>query len=172
MTTPTLVAVCGLPGTGKTTVAAEIADRLDSPRLRTDVVRKELFPDPEYDAAETETVYSELFRRARNRLATGDIVLDGTFRTVDFRGGAKAAAATVNAAFRLVHVECADAVVRERIRERMDDASDADIAVYEQFCETYHPVEDADLVVDNSGDLAATFAQLDELFPPATTADQ
>ena len=61
-------------------------------------------------------------------------------------------------------VECADEVVRERIHARSDDASDADVAVYEQFRETYDSVEDADLVVDNSGELAATFDQLDTVF--------
>jgi hypothetical protein len=167
----TLVVVCGLPGTGKTTVAAEVAARLDAARLRTDVVRKELFPDPNYTPAETEAVYAELFDRARERLAAGDAVLDATFRTADFREGARAAAATADAGFRLVHVECADAVVRERIRERTDDASDADVRVYEQFRDSYDPVADPDLVVDNSGDLAATLAQLDALFPSVERAD-
>lgn len=167
MIRPTLVVVCGLPGTGKTTVAAEIAARLDAPRLRTDVVRKELFPDPEYTEAETEAVYAELFDRARDRLEAGDVVLDATFRTTGFRDDARATASAADAGFRLVHVECADEVVRERIRERTDDASDADVRVYEQFRDSYDPVEGADLVVDNSEELDATLAQLDALFPPA-----
>jgi hypothetical protein len=170
VTEPTLVVVCGVPGAGKTTVAAEIAARLKAPRLRTDVVRKELFPTPDYTDAETEAVYAELFERARDRLTGGDVVLDATFRTADLRNGARGAAATAEAAFRLVYVECADTVVRERIRARTDDASDADVRVYEQIRETYEPVADPDLVVDNSGDLTATLAQLDPVFPPADTS--
>ncbi|MFB6118310.1 AAA family ATPase [Halosegnis sp.] len=160
----TLVAVCGLPGTGKTTVAAEIATRLDAAHLRTDVLRKELFADPTYDDAETATVYERLFDRAQSRLAEESVVLDATFPTAEARADARAAAADAGARFRLVHVECADGVVRERIRARSDDASDADVAVYEQFRTTYEPVADPDLVVDNSGDLAETRAQLDYIF--------
>ena len=160
----TLVVVCGLPGTGKTTVAREIADRLDARLLRTDVVRKDLFDDPEYTNAETESVYAELLDRATAALADESVVLDATFRTESFRTGAHEAAQSVDATFRLVSVECTDEVVRERIHARSGDASDADVAVYEQFRETYEPVRDADLVVDNSGTLAATFDQLDRVF--------
>ena len=160
----TLVVVCGLPGTGKTTVAREITERLDARLLRTDVVRKDLFDDPAYTEAETEAVYAELFDRATAALADESVVLDATFRTEAFRTGAREAARSVDAAFRLVGVECTDEVVRERIHARSDDASDADVAVYEQFRETYDPVQDADLVVDNSGELAATFDQLDAVF--------
>lgn len=162
MSTPTLVVVCGLPGTGKTTVAEEIAERRDAALLRTDVVRTDLFPDPDYTDAEAEAVYAELFDRAAAALADGDVVLDATFRTEAFREGARVVAADVGAEFLLVSVECADATVRRRIRARTDDESDADIAVYELFRDTYEPVADPDLVVDNSGSLDETFAQLDD----------
>ncbi|MCF2241345.1 AAA family ATPase, partial [Halobacterium salinarum] len=43
-----LVVVCGLPGTGKTTVSGHAAETLDAELLRTDVVRTDLFPEPDY----------------------------------------------------------------------------------------------------------------------------
>jgi Cdc6-like AAA superfamily ATPase len=76
-----LVAVSGLPGVGKTTVSGMVAERLGADRLRSDVVRKELYPEPTYDPAETEAVYAELLSRAGDRLGRGDpAVLDATFR--------------------------------------------------------------------------------------------
>ncbi|MFC6734896.1 AAA family ATPase, partial [Halolamina salina] len=76
-----LVLVCGLPGTGKSTVAERIAELLPARMLRTDVVRKELFPEPTYEAEESAAVYDELFDRARDRLDAGEhVVLDATFR--------------------------------------------------------------------------------------------
>jgi predicted kinase len=162
VSTPTLVVVCGLPGAGKTTVAEEIAGRLDASLLRTDVVRTDLFPEPDYTDEEAAAVYAELFDRAAAALADGDVVLDATFRTEAFRDGARAVAEDAGAEFTLVSVECADATVRRRIRARTDDESDADIAVYELFRDTYEPVEDPDVVVDNSGTLEETFAQLDD----------
>ena len=162
MSTPTLVAVCGLPGAGKTTVAEEITQRRDARLLRTDVVRTDLFPDPEYTEEEAEAVYAELFERATAALADGDVVLDATFRTAAFREGARTTAAEAGAEFTLVSVQCDDATVRRRIRRRTDDESDADIAVYELFRDTYEPIANPDLVVDNSGTLDETFAQLDD----------
>ena len=159
----TLVAISGVPGTGKTTVAEAIADRIDATVLRTDVVRKELYDAPEYTEAETETVYDEVLDRARERLATESVVVDATFKTRAVRDAARAVAEAADASFRLVGVECDDAVVRRRIRERTDDESDADIEVYELFHEQYEPLDAPDLVVDNSGTLEETFAQLDEL---------
>ncbi|MDZ7746119.1 MAG: AAA family ATPase [Halobacteriales archaeon] len=159
----TLVAISGVPGTGKTTVAEAIADRIDATVLRTDVVRKELYDDPEYTETETETVYDEVLERARKRLATENVVVDATFRTREVRDAARVVAEETDSVFRLVGVDCDDAVVRERIRERTDDESDADIEVYELFREQYEPLDAPDLVVDNSGSLAETFAQLDEL---------
>jgi len=159
----TLVAVSGVPGTGKTTVAEAIADRIDATVVRTDVVRKELYDAPEYTAAETEAVYDEVLDRARERLDTGSVVVDATFKTKAVRDAARGVAEETGAAFRLVGVECDDEVVRSRIRDRTDDESDADIEVYEVFREQYEPLDSPDLLVDNSGMLAETFAQLDDL---------
>lgn len=66
-----LVVVCGLPGTGKTTVATEVADRVGGRLLRTDVVRKDLVDDPDYTDAETRRVYDELLDRAERTLGRG-----------------------------------------------------------------------------------------------------
>lgn len=164
MSASTLVAVCGLPGAGKTTVAEALATRLDARLLRTDVIRTDLFADPAYTHEEATAVYAELFERAKAALSGGDVILDATFRTESFRDGARATAADVGAAFRLVTVECDDEKLRRRIRARTDDESDADVTVYEQFRSTYEPVTAPDLVVDNSGTLEETLAQLDEPF--------
>lgn len=164
---PTLVVTCGLPGVGKTTVARALADRTDAVRHRTDVVRKDLFDDPDYTEAETRAVYDELLDRARRTLEAGDsVVLDGTFKRRRFRRQARetAASAAADASFRLVKVECAESVVVERIRARTDDESDADVAVYRMHRDSFEPVEMAHDVVDNSGDLAATRRQVADLF--------
>jgi predicted kinase len=98
-----LVAVCGLPGVGKTTVAETVADRLDGRLLRTDVVRKEILTDPDYTEAESRMVYDELFERARETVASGrSVVLDGTFQDADRRDRLAALAAELDTELRLV----------------------------------------------------------------------
>jgi len=158
-----LVVVCGLPGVGKSTVSRAIADRLDAAVLRTDVVRKELFGEPAYTTDETAAVYDERLARARARLRTGPVVLDGTFKRRDRRADARDLAASVGSRFRLVRVDCDEAVVEERIAER-EGVSDADIEIHRRFRDRFEPVEIDHLVVDNSGPQAATRRRVEEAF--------
>nr|WP_256296564.1 AAA family ATPase [Haloarchaeobius salinus] len=165
---PMLLVVCGLPGAGKTTIAEAVADRVDGRLVRTDVVRKDLFPDPEYTEAEKLAVYAELLARGREAVEDGETaVLDGTFKEARFREDVVDLAADLGVDFRLVKVECDEAVARRRIRERTDDESDADPELHSRFRELFDPVECDHVVVDNSGDLEATLARVDELFPVA-----
>lgn len=166
-----LVLVCGPPGTGKSTVAERVTDRLDGHLLRTDVVRKELYPDPSYTSEESEAVYDELFERARRSLEDGEhVVLDGTFRRATLRERAAAVADEVGVEFRVVRVTCAEAVVRERITARADDPSDADFEIHKQIKAEFEPIEGACLLVDNSGSLEATLDTVDEAFPAVAPA--
>lgn len=165
-----LVVVCGLPGAGKSTVSRRVTDRLDGRLVRTDVVRKELFPDPAYTSAESRAMYEEVVDRARRAAEAGEhVVLDGTFRSRAIRDRVAAVAADAGVDFRLVRVECDERLVRERIAARVDDESDADFEVYELLKDEFEPIEREHVVVDNSGSLAATTARIDELFVTAAS---
>ena len=156
-----LVVVCGLPGVGKTTVAGMVADRLGVEPLRTDVVREELFPEPTYTDEERRAVYEALFDRARPRLDRGeDVVLDGTFAAATHRDRARGLAAAAGVDHRLVRVTCEESVVRERIADRTDDASDADFGVYRTFERAFDPVTGEHATVDNSGERDAVRRQV------------
>jgi hypothetical protein len=160
-----LIVVCGLPGVGKTTVAERIADRLDARLLRTDVVRKERHPDPDYTGAETEAVYDEVVDRAGAVAAAGEhVVVDGTFRERRYRRRAAEAAEAAGAGFRIVKVECDEGIVRERIESRTDDASDADYGVHELLRTEFDPVTADHATVDNSDDPGETAARVEQLF--------
>jgi predicted kinase len=156
-----LVVVCGLPGVGKTTVAAYAADLLDADLLRTDVVRKELFPDPEYTDAEQTAVYDELLSRARDRLTDGHpVVLDGTFHAREYRDRALGVAESTDSAGHLLRVVGDQSTVEARIADREDDASDADGRVHRHYRDRFETVERDHTAVDNSGDLDATYDQI------------
>ena len=166
-----LVLVCGPPGTGKSTVAERVAERLGGRLLRTDVVRKELYPDPSYTSEESAAVYDELFLRAREALESGEhVVLDGTFRSTALRERAACVAEAAGDDYRVVRVTCAEAVVRERIAARADDPSDADFRIHKQIKAEFEPVERDCVVVDNSGSLEATLDTVDEAFPAVAPA--
>ncbi|PSP55014.1 kinase [Halobacteriales archaeon QS_1_67_19] len=163
--TPKFVVVCGLPGVGKTTVAEDIADRLDGRLLRTDVIRKDILSDPQYTEEESRTVYGEMFDRAQGTVESGrSVVLDGTFKDTGYRNRAVELSEALDADFELVKVECAEDVVRNRIRSRQDDASDADFEVYTMYRDSFDPISRDHLTVDNSAGLDETVRQVDERF--------
>jgi len=163
---PLLVVCCGLPGVGKSTVSAYIAERCSAARLRTDEVRHDLFENPSYTPDEGRKTYAELFERTRTQLNAGrGVVVDGTFKHARERNRAKTLGEETGATVRFVRVTCPPAVVRERIQSRTDDASDADVSVYQKHRDQFEPLTRDHVTVDNSGELSDTYRQVDRRFP-------
>ena len=159
-----LVAVCGLPGVGKSSVAEQLTERLGGIRLRTDAVRKELVDEPTYSAAETERVYDAFVKRAKNTLKGGySVILDATFRKQSQRERVHRVAADESVQFTLIHVVCDDDIVEQRIRIR-DDISDADVDVFRQLKSEFEPIELDHERIDNSGTREETAEQVSRLF--------
>src|SRR5699024_2792240 len=97
-----LVLVGGLPGTGKSTLAAGLADALGAVLIRSDVVRKELAGLSSDDSAPapygagiyaptwTDATYHEVLRRAREALERGQtVVLDASWSDQSHRAEAR-----------------------------------------------------------------------------------
>ncbi|MFB6234491.1 MAG: AAA family ATPase [Halopenitus sp.] len=163
---PQLVVVCGLPGVGKTTVANRVARLVDGDVLRTDAVRKDLFPEPKYTEAESRAVYRELLARAATRLADEEsVVLDATFKRRRTRRNAQGLARAAGVPFRTIKVECDESVVERRIANR-DGLSDADFEIHRKFRREFDRIEVQHGVVDNSRSEAATLEQVDEILKP------
>lgn len=100
-----LIVVGGAPGTGKSTVAALIAEMVGAALLSTDVIRRMSAGLPRYDDEARLAVYDELLERAEDALARGEsVVADGTWPTDDLRERARGCAAASRA--RLIEVEC------------------------------------------------------------------
>jgi len=123
-----VVVVRGLMGTGKSTLAGEVARRLGAEHLQTDAVRRELLgPSPadnaygqgRYRPDVRRRVYEELFQRGEQRLNEGrSVVLDGTFLTAELRQQAAQAAQAGSAELWVVACRCPDEIVRQRIARR------------------------------------------------------
>lgn len=101
-----LMLVGGAPGTGKSTIAAAVADRLGAVLLSTDVLRQQLTPgDAHYDDTSRTRVYRTLLARARHVMANGEsVVADATWPTRELRAEARAAASDARSA--LLEFEC------------------------------------------------------------------
>lgn len=147
-----LALVGGLPGTGKTTVAGHLADRVGAVVLSSDRIRKELAGiDPQASAAagfgaglyqpdRTDAVYRELLSRAATLMALGEsVVLDASWSTQRHRDSAAELARTAQAD--LLELECRTGAgtAAQRIRSRSATYSDATVEIAERLAEVADP---------------------------------
>lgn len=136
-----LVLVGGLPGTGKSTVAADLAHELGYTVLRSDVVRKERFGGGVYTAEATETTYAALLERAKLALDMGrSVVIDATWSDESQRVRARELAAATSSDVIELRCTLPARLAVARIRARAiegTDPSDATEAVAAAMAETF-----------------------------------
>jgi predicted kinase len=146
-----LILVCGLPGTGKTTVAKKIADKTGSFVFNTDIVRKELFEKPGYTENEKSLIYNLLFEMAEKFLRSAkNVVLDGTFYKKELRERVRKIAEKMNSDFHLVEVKCEEKILKGRMGKRKKEKtpSDADFGVYMKIKKEFEPISEKHFVID------------------------
>lgn len=142
---PLLIAIGGVSGTGKSTLAASLAPLVGGAPgarwLRTDVMRKRMagvppetrLPAEAYTRERSRGIYARLLDEARAVLAAGTcVIVDGVFADPDEREAIGAAAAQANVPFLGLWLEAPPETLIERVSLRRDDASDADAAVVER----------------------------------------
>ncbi|HUA52802.1 MAG TPA: AAA family ATPase [Candidatus Sulfotelmatobacter sp.] len=170
--TARLVALGGLSGTGKTSVARRLAPALGGPVgaviVRSDVVRKQLagvaaearLDEAAYAPARTAQVYDAMRHRAALALGAGfSVVLDAVHARPEERAAAAALAARLGVAFRGVWLDADVDRLVARVDARADDASDATAAiVHRQVGYATGTIEWA--TVDASGTLDETAARV------------
>ena len=135
---PSLIAIGGKSGTGKSVLARDAAPLLaplpGAVLLRSDVIRKELFgvdpltalPEDAYTPEVTARVYRTLLERSGQIIDQGfSVVVDAAFLKESERDDLSAAARKMDAAFRTVFLTADLAVRLDRIGVRRCDASDA-----------------------------------------------
>lgn len=134
MTQPTIYAVTGLPGVGKSTVANEIAQDRSLRIIRTDHVRQTIHRQPTYTEKETARVYDSVAFRVKEMVRRDrSVVVDGTFRKREHRNRLRTIATKHNATLRFYKVICDPTVVKQRLEKRENDISDANYSVYENL---------------------------------------
>ena len=126
-----MVLVGGLPGTGKSVLAASIGEVLDADVLCTDEVRKELaglpvdgpapaaFGEDLYSAERTAATYKTVLARARVALAMGrSVVVDASMTAAVWRERARDAAAATHSELVELELRADPAVAAMRIARR------------------------------------------------------
>ena len=152
-----LLVTHGLSGSGKSRLAAALVERCGAIRLRSDIERKRLHglaasassgsaPGAGLYAADASTrTYERLLALARGALEAGwPTIVDATFLRARERAAFRALARQLEVPFTLLHCEAPPVVLRERLRRRRGDASEADAAVLALQMQTQQPLSHAE----------------------------
>ncbi len=142
---PRLVAVGGLSGSGKTSLARLLAPELGAApgalHLRSDVLRKTLagvgetvrLPEAAYSRAAGDAVYRAMLDKAQLALKAGQsVIMDAVFARAEERAAVEQAARNIGVPFTGLWLQAAPETLTARVEARRNDASDATAAVVEQ----------------------------------------
>jgi aminoglycoside phosphotransferase family enzyme/predicted kinase len=158
-----LTLVGGLPGTGKSTLAAGLADRLGWTVVRSDELRKDLaavhhttrrhdaYGEGLYDDRATTATYEALLERARTLLQHGEsVILDASWNARRWRDEARRVAVATSSDLLELRCEVDTSIARQRLVARARAGSDPS---------------------DATTDVAARMAANADAWPSATTVD-
>jgi uncharacterized protein len=149
-----LVLVGGLPGTGKSTLAAGLAKETGWVLLRSDELRRQRPVSSDRYAPDAVTaVYEEILRTGRKHLEQGEsVILDASWVSAAQRARAAEVARETQSELIAICCQCEDTVGADRIRQRLkrgDDVSEATVGVRDVLEAQLDPWPSA-LVVDTS----------------------
>jgi aminoglycoside phosphotransferase family enzyme/predicted kinase len=155
---PTVIAVAGLSGTGKTSLARAIAGELGLRVVSADAMRKSIFGTGEkpyaygegpYSAEANRLTYEKIVETGRALLAEDrGVVLDATFRRDGDRAMARDMATNAGANWRIIECRLPADLIRLRLEKRTarrEGLSDATWGTY------LHQREEFESIVDPSG---------------------
>jgi predicted kinase len=152
-----LIAMTGLPGTGKSWLGKALAEALHGVILDKDTLRAALFPPDAIEYSTTQDdlcvsimwlVAADLFRQNPRRT----VILDGRpFARRYQRDVVARAAADAGVMLALIECVCSDATARERIESAAGQeclARNRDFTLYQRLKAEFEPIEQPKLRVD------------------------
>ena len=161
-----LIALCGLPGTGKSHFAAALSRRIPCLVLGSDRMRKVLAPQPRYTREEHARVFRAAHWLLEDLLGQGHrVVFDATNLTERAREPLREIAARVGVPLVLVQFDAPPTLVRHRLARRsrgeIDDTwSDADWRIYCRLYPGQEPVAGPHFDVDSSRSIDGVVEEL------------
>ncbi len=156
---PVLVVLSGLPGTGKSTFARRLRERLPLLVLETDALRKALVGEPRHTRGESNRLFAACHQLVQELLTQGiPMIFDATNLQESHREPLYRIAEITAAKVILVQTTAPPEVVRERLQRRQQekapqDNSQADWRVYQRMRLSVDPIRRDHLVADTSIDV-------------------
>ena len=178
---PMLLIVCGLVGTGKSTLAWLLSALTGFPVFSSDSIRKELAgtnPAPHdktdyqsgiYTEEFTRRTYDKLLGAAHNRLAAGaGAIIDATMGDPPYRQRVVELANRFNIPAIFIECRVREQTIEKRLRERQKDRnaiSDATWEIYQRMSKEFPPFslpEDCHLRIDTDNELVSALSTIEE----------
>lgn len=154
---PKLIITRGLSASGKTTITQALLEQLAAIRIRSDVERKRLFglkvnQSAKADAGKgiytspaTKRVYAKLAELTDGILDAGySVIVDATFLNSSYIKQFKMVADKKQIPFLILEFGASEQTLRQRIINRKQGASDADLAVLEQQLKQRQDLSDSE----------------------------
>jgi predicted kinase len=156
-----LILMAGLPGTGKSTIARELAKQLPAVILNKDTVRHALFPPEliEYSTVQDDFVIEVLLLTAVyiwSRNPQQIIILDGrTFSRIEQRQHVIDFALRAQQPWRIIECVCPDDIARQRLAQPDPNhpAGNRTPNLYEEVKRRWDPISTPKIIIDTSAAL-------------------
>ncbi|MGH2984585.1 MAG: AAA family ATPase [Solirubrobacterales bacterium] len=151
---PLVLSLCGVAGSGKTTLARELGTTSGWPRVSSDLTRKRLTGirpteragPGQYSSEFTERTYREMGRSARQRLERhGGVIVDATFHRRYERDAFRAGLGDSSVPTLFVECRAPAEILKARVGARASEperVSDADVAIVERQLAELEPLEE------------------------------
>ena len=139
-----VIIVMGLPGSGKSFFAEQLASGINAEYISTDRLRKTMISNRTYSQEEKESVYNEMLKKVKQQ--NRDTVLDGTFYKNDIREKFKQAG---NNHVTFIEVQAQESLIQQRLKEPRKD-SEADFNIYKLVKKQWEPLQEAHLILQST----------------------
>ena len=164
-----LIAMAGLPGTGKSTLAQNLAEACSGIVLNKDVIRAALFPIAliEYSTRQDDFCMSILFQVASYMLQNDPslyVILDGRTFSHEYQVEAlDQLAEELKEPLRMIECMCSDETAQKRLEEKVTMgakhlAGNRDYHLYLTIKASFEPIREPKLEVNTDEDLAHCLA--------------
>lgn len=142
-----ITAVFGLPGSGKTFFARQLALSIDGLLISSDTVRNDMARGGRYDENTKIEVYQMMLVMMGDAVRDKrNVVIDATFYKENIRSLFKEKATELHGPLYFIEIKAPEEIIKERVSKKRI-GSEADFGVYLKIKEEFEPLKEDHLVL-------------------------